>query len=368
MWFFFGFITLGVFCVSSLLWRRQVSWSGKLLQAGQDAYELKLSVLKGKVRAAKLAVDGGDDFSFTLTPEDGLDRLSKAIGLTRECQTGDAAFDDALYICSDDAALHRMLQTDRALRDDILRLVIDCPAMFGTLRSIEVHRGRVWIVATPLKTDRDEAEEASRRIVPLLKNLAARLSRPQAETPESRDPFPLRAACILAISTGLIINGGFETFRMAGSFPFMLDPNAPVAWALSAGLGIVALLVVAALAWLGRSARTHLVLIELVLIGLIGATLTAYAEIHDFNIDLDRAAPTVIPASVGRLYLTYTTHKNTTTTHCQLELIGWPTPAAVATREISCDFYAQLRVGQSVAVEQHPGALGWPWVSAFLPR
>jgi hypothetical protein len=368
MWFFFGFITLGVFCISSLFWRRQVSWSGKLLQAGQDAFELKLTVSKSKVRAAKLAVDGGDDFSFTLTPEGGLDRVSKAIGLTRECQTGDVSFDNAVYIRSDDAVLHRMLQTDRALRDDILNLVVDCPAMFGALRSIEVHRGRVWIVAKPLKNDRDEVEEASRRIVPLLKNLAARLSRPQPETPESRDPFPLRAACILAISTGLIINGGFEIFRMVGSFPFMLDPNAPVAWAVLAGLGIVALLVTAALAWLGRSARTHLVLIELVLIGLIGATLTAYTEIHDFNIDLDRAAPVVIPASVGRLYLTYTTNKNTTTTHCQLGLIGWPTPTAVATREIGCDFYEQLRVGQQIGVEQHPGALGWAWVSAFRPR
>lgn len=31
MWFFFGFITLGAFCISSLIWQRQVSWSGNLL-------------------------------------------------------------------------------------------------------------------------------------------------------------------------------------------------------------------------------------------------------------------------------------------------------------------------------------------------
>jgi hypothetical protein len=128
------------------------------------------------------------------------------------------------------------------------------------------------------------------------------------------------------------------------------------------------LLVIIALAWLGRSARTHLVLIELVLIGLIGATLTAYTEIHDFNIDLDHAAPVVIPAAVNQLYLTYSHSKNTTTTHCQLELRGWPTPTVGATREIGCEFYSQLKIGQPIDVVQHPGALGWAWVSAFRPR
>jgi hypothetical protein len=149
--------------------------------------------------------------------------------------------------------------------------------------------------------------------------------------PPLRDPFPFRASCVLAISTGLALNGSFEWIRMAmGNFPFMLDPQAPIAWAVPAGLAAVAVLVMIALAWMGRSSRTHLVLIELLLVGTIGATLTAYAELRDLNIDLDRAAPAAISASVNRLYVTYSHHRNTTTTHCNLELLGWPTPTTLA--------------------------------------
>jgi len=368
MWFFFGFITLGVFCISSLIWRRKVAWSGERLRDGGEAYELKLHVSKGKTTGAKIAVDCNEDFSFTLTPEDGLDRFAKAIGLTKECQTNDAAFDSAVYVCSDDPVLHRMLQTDQGFRADILKVVSDCPALFGQLKSIEAHRGRLWVVATPTHRDRDEAADASHRIVPLLKNLAARIVRPQAEPADARDPFPLRAACILAVSTGLAINGGLDWFRIVQSSPFMLHPNLPVLWALPVGLAAVALLMIVALAWMGQSARTHLVLIELILVGTIGATLTAYAEIRDFNMDLDRAAPTMIPASVERLYTTFTRHKGSTKTHCQLELRGWPTPTTLATREIGCDLYSRLSLGQPVGVEQHPGALGWPWVAGFHPR
>jgi hypothetical protein len=365
MWFFFGFITLGVFCISSLIWRRKVSWHGDRLRDGGNAYELKLHVTKGRTTGAKVAVDCGEDFSFTLTPEDALDRFAKAIGLTKECQTGDPAFDTAIYVCSDDPVLHRMLQTDRGFRDDILKLVTDCPALFGKLKSIEVHRGRLWIEATPNHKDRDEAADASHRVVPLLKNLAARLVRPQAEPSVSRDPFPFRAACILAVSTGLAINGGLDWVRIVRSSPFMLEPNLPALWALPVGLAVVALLMIVALAWMGQSARTHLVLIELILVGTIGATLTAYAEIRDFNMDLDHAAPTIIPASVERLYTTVTHRKGGTKTHCHLELRGWPTPTTLATREIDCGLYRRLELGQQIGVEQHPGALGWPWVSAF---
>jgi len=119
---------------------------------------------------------------------------------------------------------------------------------------------------------------------------------------------------------------------------------------------------------MGRSARTHLVLIELVLIGTIGAVVTAYAELRDYDIDLDRGRPEMIDASIIQLYETYSHHKGKTTRHCHMTLQGWPMPADQRSREVDCDFYARISVGTSVDVEQYSGALGWRWVAAFHVR
>jgi hypothetical protein len=365
MWFFFGFITLGVAAISALFYRLSVSWHGDMLRTQGIRYEYDPRIVKGRVRSIRVGIACHEAFRFTLKPEGGFDQFSKAVGLTKECQTGDAKFDDAIYVLSDDLALHRMLQLDAKLRANILRLVAACEGG-GRLREINAHNGRLWVVVKPSSNDQDEAERTGQLIVPALHHLAGDFATGTAAPGIGRDRFPFRAACMLAISTGLAINAFVDVLHMsAGLFPFMLDTSAPYGLALAIGLGTVFLLIVSALAWMGRSSRAHLVLIELILIGTIGATVTAYSELRDFNIELDHAPSTVIEASVQRLYTTVSHHKGHTTTHCMVELLGWPTPTARAAREIDCGVHARLMPGQPVGVEQHPGALGWPWVSAF---
>jgi len=368
MWFLFGFITLAAACVWSLIWRLSAAWHGSAETTGGIAYEYAASVVKSKVQLIRVGVACGAGFTFTLKPEGGFDRLSKSIGLTKECQTGDAAFDDAIYVLSDDLALHRMLQLDAKLRANITRLTAACNVE-GELKSINAHNGRLWVVVDPITNDKSEAAQVARRIVPALDHLSCDFTVKNGPVRDARDPFPFRAACLLAVSTGLAINGGFAIVRgTSGTFPFMVDLHAPARWALLVALGALSLLVAIALAWMGRSACTHLVLVELVLVGSLGAYVTAYAEFRDYNIELDRAPPRMIEASVTRLYDTYTHHKGQETRHCHVEMRGWPIPESWASQEVDCGFQAQLSVGGRVVVEQHQGALGWPWVAAFYAR
>ena len=146
-----------------------------------------------------------------------------------------------------------------------------------------------------------------------------------------------------------------------------MNPLAPLILAIPIGLCVSALLALAALGWLRRSARTHLVLIEILLAGSAGAVLTAYAEIRNFNIEHDAAAPTMIEASVTQLTTSGKTwSRRGRNYHAELE--GWPTATEQASLKIPPRIFNRLQVGQSVAVEQHPGALGWPWVADFHPR
>ena len=57
------------------------------------------------MRVFRLGLPCGSGFSLSLKPEGDLDRWSKAIGLTKECQTGDPAFDDTVYVLSDNPRL-----------------------------------------------------------------------------------------------------------------------------------------------------------------------------------------------------------------------------------------------------------------------
>ena len=53
--------------------------------------------------------------------------------------------------------------------------------------------------------------------------------------------------------------------------------------------GIVTLLIIMTLFILGRSSRTHLVLVELLLVGSIGTYLTVSAQMRDLNMEMDES-------------------------------------------------------------------------------
>ena len=367
MWFLFGFVTLAAASISSLIWRLTVSWHGTAGQAEGVAYEYSISTAKhGRVTGAKVGVRCSDGFSFQLKPEGTFDRWSKSIGLTKECQTGDVAFDQAVYVVSDDPAVERMLQTDTTLRDAIMRLMSDCAACLGTLKRINVHAGRLWIVVSPRSSDKGSVTEACKRVVPALSETAGRIERDGGSVKDDRDPFPKRAAVILSISTGLALNAAWQVLSMFPDYPFLRDSGEPIVPALLIGAGVVVLLAALTLLVLGHSARTHMVLLELVLVGSIGATISAYAELRDYDFDFDPAPSRVVQAEVTDRWIT---HGRKGSVHCHIRVSGWPGDGWTSEIPTSCDFYNLTEVGADVAIEEHAGALGWPWVKdVTVPR
>jgi len=366
MWFLFGFVTLGVACVSSFLWRRMASWSGESGTADGVPYEYRVSTSKHRrVTGAKVGVSCANGFTFSLRHEGAFDAWSKGIGLVRECQTGDIGFDKDIYVLSDDPVIHRMLQTDNQLRSGIQRVFHDCAAGLGKPKTVYVHAGRIWIDATPRSKDRDAATEACRSVVAALKEVAGRLNSGGMGLKDDRDPFLLRAACILAISTGLSINAAIEIFRMWGSdFPMLGNGAAPLPLALAIGIALILALAAVAVRVMGHSARTHLVLLELLLSGTFGATVTAYAELRDYDIEYDTRPARMVTVHVAERYITH--HKHSTSYH--VRLIDWPAQGQSFSVPVSRTFYDGVSIGDRFDVEEHPGALGWPWARSFGPE
>jgi hypothetical protein len=362
MWFLFGFVTLGAACVSSFLWRRNASWHGTSATADGIGYEYSVSTSKGRVTGAKVGVACAEGFTFSLRHEEMFDLWSKGIGLTKECQTGDLDFDRDIYILSDDPVVHRMLQFDGDLRADIQRVFKDCRDGLGAPRAIYVHGGRLWITAKPREKKSAAAAADCPAVVAALSAVASRLERGGAGLHDDRDPFPRRAACILAVSTGLSINGAIELFHMvAGNFPVLGDADAPLGVALAIGFAIVLALAAIALQLMGRSARTHLVLLELLVSGGFGATVSAYAELRDYDIDYDTAPVRMVETTVAGKHTSHSRHR----THYHVELGAWPAPGQSKDIEVYSGFYDSISPGSRVVVEEHPGALGWVWTSGL---
>jgi len=373
MWFLFGFVTLGVACLSALAWRWKISWRGQVDDSLGIPYEYRLSVYERSVWRIRVGVACGRGFSFTLKPEGGLDRWSKAIGLVRECQSGDAAFDAAVYVASDDAVFHRMLQTDAALRSNIERVVRTGSAT-GKVSAIHAEKGRIWVEIEPDAGHRatSRAQDAARDIAPALIHLAADFRERPQDAARPPDRFFVRAAALLAISSGLAINGLFELARLSqsGDVPFMTDRLAPLPWAIAIGLIGAFGLAVLAVRFLGRSSRTHLVLIELLLVGSFGIATSAFAGLRDYNMEFDRAPAAIQKATITDRYDIYHKHRRrrvtSTTRTCHLGMLGWPSVTVSQVRSVSCGFYDRVMVGMSVDVRLREGALGWSWIENFV--
>jgi hypothetical protein len=199
------------------------------------------------------------------------------------------------------------------------------------------------------------------RVVPLLIELAALLAKVDRHTgAKKRDPFIWRAALILSISSGLAINGGVHLVRkLSTDFPVVVDDAALLYFSVLWAIGIVAALVFVAIVALGSTARTHLVLIELVLVGSFGAFTTAWVGRHDINIEWDREPATVYTAKVLGKHCVGRRQGN-----CTYYLLtdGWPGRDFGEEIKVSSDVYSDIAIGKNIRIRQKPGYLGYRWV------
>jgi hypothetical protein len=209
---------------------------------------------KSKPVGLRIGVTAPADYDFSLKPEQWRDWLSKRIGFSVEHQTGDAAFDAAVYILSNDARIHSTLSQNAVLRADILREFRNVAPRSAVLKEVRCAGGRLW-VHYRLKDGLNAAKVPvlAGKVVPALDRLAADLAHAAvAGAPKLYDRFVLRAALILAVSTGLVLNGAAHMARLVlVPIPFTPDGSTLVLWSLYGGAAVLALLVLAVV-WWGR--------------------------------------------------------------------------------------------------------------------
>lgn len=373
MWFAFGFFSLIGFVVYSLYERASAKWIGTRASVHRKTYEYQVLERRfysndtAEAVGLRIGVTAPAAYDFSLKPEKWRDWLSKRIGFSVEHQTGDAEFDKTVYILSNDARIHSTLSQNAALRADILRVFKVVAPRSAVLKEVRCSGGRLW-AHYKLKTELnlDKIPVLAGQLVPALSRLTADLAHAKvAGKSRLYDKFVLRAAIILAISTGLALNGAAHLFRLLFiPIPFTADNSTLILWSLYCGAVLLALLVLSVVLFLGRSARAHVVLIEVLLVGSLGAVLTSFVELRDLNMEWDlQPAVSYEVSTVSKRISSGRRSK-----FYYITISGWPDKNTTNEIQVSSSLYYRTGQGRELTLLQKPGFLKVPWVSAVIPR
>ena len=353
MWFVFGFFSLIGFVVYSLRQRATAKWIGTRSSVRRKTYEYEVLAQrvyrsdKTKSVGLRIGVTAPTVYDFSFKPEKWRDWLSKRIGFSVEHQTGDVEFDKAVYILSNDARIHATLSQNAALRADILRVFRVVAPHSAVLKEVRCSGGRIW-VHYKLKTELNPAQipVLAEQVVPALSRLAADLGHAKVMgAPRLYDRFVLRAAIILAISTGLALNGAAHMARLFFiPIPFTVDNSTLILWSLYCGAGLLALLVFAVALFLGRSARAHVVLLEVLLVGSLGAVLTSFVELRDLNMEWDQQP--AVSYEVSTVSKRISTGRRRSKNY-YVTISGWPNKNTTSEIRVSSSLYHRTDRGQS---------------------
>ncbi|HEY5789890.1 MAG TPA: hypothetical protein VIX81_04645 [Gammaproteobacteria bacterium] len=289
---------------------------------------------------------------FAVSREGRSDRWFKSLGLAREAQTGDAAFDDAYYLAGRAHDYVRALFAEEANRDAV-------HALFALgFDRVELHRGTLTLTRDGFAELLDLATlEAA------LDGLAALRGTPGTRHTAMQGLGGLSSRQLKFACTGLAVLAGLGYAACLAVLQPLLDgPFAPLldAWrpALFAYLGLH---VLAVLALRGRAAfATELA--ALVLLGLPALAALALEGALLGNQLLDSGDPQVVQAPlVGRYHVS---GKNPSS---HLLFADWRRPGARIDVTVTRAVHGRARQGETWRLQVRPGRLGYAWIEALAP-
>lgn len=365
MWFLLGLVSLSVCIAYQIRYRWNLRWAGGRTEIrGIPCLEKYLRNKHGTT-GLQVGFVVPDAFRFELKRETWVDRFFKWVGLSVEKQFGQAGFDRLVYVASNDEHLINRVADSPELRTAAQRLfLVDTHGC--RIRRVHCAHGSLWVdirrgTLFSRKDDDTRLNRCAAELAPHLYSLARELksSMPTMTAAPERDRFLFRAVVLLSLSSGLAINGLIFLFRaLVLDNRFTMDVWALWIFACYAGATVVGVLLLANLWLLGRSARAHLVLLELLLVGSFGAITSSAAELRDANMEWDRGTPVLLEPPI--------THKTISRSRrggasYYLHVPDWYGDQGSRRIKVSSGFYRRAQVGQILEIEQYPGYFGIRW-------
>ena len=313
-------------------------------------YNCHVSKKKGQVTSFRLSMAFPKGVVFGMTCERSWDAFFKSLGFSAEYQTGDATFDDKVYIACDNPAFCHALKNQPRHRELLLEFFA---AGFYRIRSdgnrlmIEAKRELPdkWVVHLP---------EAQKLLLAALADTPSYLS----------DPFVWRALLVEAVIwslAGYAVASGVD-FAVHKQ-DFHVKPYSVIGYGVCASIALMALLMFAIVVFLQRSSRSHRILIESFVALLLSLPIAGIQLVSDLNRGLDGKPSLMATVEVQRAYEQvhrgrrgrrwYTYH---------MEIGPADSPVLLPLKiDISRTVYTSIQARKPISIEMGPGFLGLPW-------
>ena len=322
---------------------------------GLPWYQKLEKTKKGDIVSFEVGVEMRAKVLFRLQREEASDRWFKSMGLAEEFQTGDAKFDNMVYVACDHPALHRALKDNRKAREKIEEM-------------LEAGYSRIWSDGNALWTKRLSKTPPGPKDLDRLAALHAALGGMKTGWRFFSDPYNARVVAVEALTWSLFgyALAGFIEYWFEGSYVHMdpyslLVPGAVATVVLVAGL-------LAVVWWLLKgSSRGHRILVEGVVLIALSAPVAGIQVVSDVNRSLDRSPPT---ASSWTVVNKYSVRKRRTPTRYYLVLgsrLGGAEVDVPSEVQVESSVYNAATRGKGVEIDVGRGALGYRWYRRITP-
>lgn len=374
MWLFLGLAALVTATVYLARQRIHQRWEGTRMDsvAGRDAqYRWDNSLIGFLIHRGDpvllIGERGVSDLDLLVKPSRWWDRLFRALGLSLACRTQDPVLADQAYIATDQVSCCAALRSSERARQGLRRL-LDLESDYAIIvRGIHFRDRRMWVEVRAKESFAEEGVDAlGREIIERLRQVAASLSEALPRKNERRcDRFAMWATVLVGLSSALLVTGLIQAVRIElwQIYPGILDKERIAVYGAVAALVVIVSLTASAIALLGRTARTHIVLVELWSAGLIGAFLNGYVMVHEFNHEFDRT-PT-------HRYRVAVHGKDTSSfrggSDHYLIVENWTVPGDTLRQEVHSGDYEKVRRADMVDVFVRTGSLGARYIEDMRP-
>ncbi|MFO0648435.1 MAG: hypothetical protein U0326_19500 [Polyangiales bacterium] len=294
-------------------------------------------------------VEGGPFPWVTLHPEGAFQKLGKSLGISREVQLGDQAFDDSVYIDT-------VEKSDERVRD-----VLASEGVRAALRELLGMGFRVQLSSRGVEAYRVEytmtsvGEVGAARAVELIARIADEAPRFDAA---SLSPEPIVwNRFIIAAVVGTVFAGAGIGALAASAGQHTLD-GGDVGKAILLGASLWVAFVVALVITVRGTSRAFSVLVTGAFVGLMVLPVAGGMVLLALNQALDQTPVETHDVTVLRM------HRK----ELDLHVLSWRPGHTEERLHATGAFWRSIQAGDRVRVRVHAGRFGWPWVDRVSER
>lgn len=313
-----------------------------------------------------IGVDFLPEVEFEARRESAYSRLLKRLGVARELQVGDPAFDADVYLVCDDPRLAACLRDAPEARNALHELMRNAPRGFVvgdlTCRGLSPRARYATDGSGP------DGKALREFVQPRLEAMRDALPR-RGGVPRPRvDPVQRRAFALTSVAAALGTGGVFMLLRLFAPLEAAIVDRGELA-TIGAAVGVLAFAVLAVVTVrsLRGTSRLPSVLAVVLLAGGFGCLAGGIGIVREVNLVFDDSPVEALPATVvGGRHSVDTSRGGGRRHSYDVSFAGSALPDG-GTFAVSAEQFEYLVPGTAVVVRRRAGALGIRWIERIDP-